>query len=142
RLEEAVRLEAEDSEVEGYPDAPAADDDADTEPNGRTGFGASALDRLSEAINSVTSSAPEKDDEYLLEPNTVAEEALATQRSLREHRLKSSTRGKRLKLVAIIGSVVGLVALVALLAPGAIEFIQNYEGDAAPPPTLAVTDET
>jgi hypothetical protein len=162
RLEEAERLEAEDSaEIADVPEVDALDaagGAADTSaevvqaaPTERARFGASALDRLSEAISSVTSSssAPadeeyelEPNEEYELEPNNVADEVLSTQRSLRDHRVKGAKRSQRLKLAVIAGVAVGLIALIALLAPGAIEFIQNYEGDAAPPPTLAVTETT
>ena len=144
RLEEAERLEAGGDE-ESFAGAGAAEPDgfADTADVGtdRARFG--ALDRLSEAISSVTStSRPTVDDTYELGPNNVADEVLTSQRALRDHRVKGARRAKRLKVAAIAGVLVGLVALIALLAPGAIEFIQNYEGDAAPPPTLAVTETT
>lgn len=153
RLEEAERLEAESAEEIGEmsdPDvardaADASFEDADDATVERSRFGGSALDRLSEAISSVTSpSSPTStvDDEYDLEPNNVADEVLSSQRTLRDHRVKDAKRTHRLKLAVIAGVMVGLVALIALLAPGAIEFIQNYEGDAAPPPTLAVTETT
>ena len=154
RLEEAERLEAEDLEAPPSMDGEALDQVGDAEspevdaPSERSRFGASALDRLSEAISSVTSSSSTSsptasvDDEYELEPNNVADEVLSTQRSLRDHRVKEAKRSQRLKFAVIAAAGIGLIALVALLAPGAIEFIQNYEGDAAPPPTLAVTETT
>ena len=153
RLEEAERLEAESADEIAEmsdPDVAAGASDAsfqDTDDGSieRSRFGGSALDRLSEAISSVTSSSSsssEVDDDYDLEPNNVADEVRNSQRSLRDHRVKDAKRTHRLKLAVIAGVVVGLIALIALLAPGAIDFIQNYEGDAAPPPTLAVTETT
>jgi hypothetical protein len=155
KLEEAERMEAEDTEetvelsdhdplgVASAADAPSEGSDDGTIERSR--FGGSALDRLSEAISSVTShssSATSDDDEYDLEPNNVADEVLTSQRSLRDHRLKDAKRSQRLRHASIAGALIGLIALIVLLAPGAIEFIQNYEGDAAPPPTLAVTETT
>jgi hypothetical protein len=152
KLVEAERLESEDTgefEALADPEAPvesALDDplgDTDDMSIERSRFGGSALDRLSEAISSVTSSSrATPEDDYDLEPNNVADEVLTSQRTLRDHRVKEVKRSHRLKLAAILGGLIGSVALIALLAPGAIEFIQNYEGDASPPPTLAVTETT
>lgn len=153
KLEEAERVEAEGGEEvaelsDPLVDATAGESSSVDTDNGsveRARFGGSALDRLSEAISSVTSSSSSEstvEDDYDLETNNVAEEVLSSQRTLRDHRLKDAKRTHRVKLVAIAGVVVGLIALIALLAPGAIDFIQNYEGDAAPPPTLAVTETT
>ena len=148
KLEEAERLEAESAGDEMGPDelVPAPDVSSQDGTVERSRFGGSALERLSEAISSVTASSKSTDDaddaDYDLGPNNVADEVLNSQRALRDHRLKDAKRTHRLKLAAIAGVVVGLLALIALLAPGAIEFIQNYEGDAAPPPTLAVTETT
>jgi hypothetical protein len=108
---------------------------------GRARFGrGSALDRLSEAISSLK---PGDDgEEYELGPNTVAEDVIVTQRTLRDKRLKEVARGKQLKTAAAVVSVVGVIALLALLAPQAIDFVRNYEGGAELPPTLPVTETT
>ncbi|MEX1005414.1 MAG: hypothetical protein WD156_08600 [Acidimicrobiia bacterium] len=149
RLEEAERIEAESDEDIAESEASmvavtTADAlDADDAAIARSRFGGSALDRLSEAISSVTSSSSSSiEDDYDLEPNNVADEVLTSQRTLRDYRLKDAKRTHRVKMAAIGGVVVGLIALIALLAPGAIAFIQHYEGDAAPPPTLPVTETT
>lgn len=106
----------------------------------RARFGTgSALDRLSEAIGSLKASGGE---EYTLGPNTVAEDVIVTQRSLRDKRLREVARGKQLKVAAITMSVVGVVTLLALLAPQALDFVRSYEGGAELPPTLPVTETT
>lgn len=114
----------------------------------RERFGGSALDRLSAAIGSITSNmggsnASEADeDPYQLGPNTVAEDVLSTQRSLRDHQLKDAVRGKRLKVAGWLVGITAVIALFAFLTPGAIDFIQDYEGGAEPPPPLPVSETT
>jgi hypothetical protein len=111
-------------------------------------FGGSALDRLSAAIGSMKAHASTDHDpdsggeEYELGPNTVAEDVLTTQRTLRDHRLKSAARGKYLRWTGFgVGALLVIVFFV-VLTPRAISFVQNYEGDAEPPPTLPVTETT
>jgi hypothetical protein len=111
-------------------------------------FGGSALDRLSAAIGSMKAHAstdhdPDSgDEEYELGPNTVAEDVLTTQRTLRDHRLKSAARGKYLKWTGFGVGALLVIAFFVFLTPRAISFVQNYEGDAEPPPTLPVTETT
>lgn len=116
----------------------------------RSRFGGSALDRLSSAIESVTTHSSETDsdsddaesEEYVLGPNTVAEDALSSQRSLRDHGLKDAKRSQRMKITVFIVGVAAVVALFAVITPPALEFIRNYEGGAQPPPTLPVSETT
>lgn len=132
-----VRLEVEDTE-------PVAGGGEEL----RSRFGGSALDRLSSAIGSITSNmggstaSDGEEEQYELGPNTVAEDVLSTQRVLRDHQLKDAVRGKRLKLAVWLVGVTAVIALFAVLTPGAIDFIQNYEGGAEPPPPLPVTATT
>lgn len=113
----------------------------------RSRFGGSSLDKLSAAIGAVKSqnaSATEvrdTEEDYVLAPNTVADEVLSSQRTLREHQMKDAKRGKRLKIVGIAAGA-AVIALLTLLAPRAISFVQNYEGGAEPPPPLEVSATT
>lgn len=119
----------------------AGDDD---ELRGR--FGGSALDRLSAAIGSITSNelpaGEDTEEPYEIGPNNVADEVLSTQRTLRDHQLKDAVRGKRLKVAGWLVGITAVIALFAFLTPGAIDFIQNYEGGAEPPPPLPVSATT
>lgn len=106
--------------------------------------GGSALSRLSAAIGSLrsTDSKPEPEDDdgqYSVGPNTVASDILETQRSLREHQLKEIAKGKWLRWGGIAVATAAVIALFAFLTPRAIDFLQSYESDIAPPPEVANT---
>ncbi|MEX2279947.1 MAG: hypothetical protein WEA76_07635, partial [Acidimicrobiia bacterium] len=103
------------------------------------------------AIGSMTtrSSETERDaeggatgEEYVLGPNTVAEDALFAQRTLRGYQVKDAKQSQRKKIAGLIAGVAAVVALFAFVTPPAIEFIQNYEGGAQPPLTLPVSETT
>lgn len=150
-------------------DLPEVDDEADLivatgalETNGevadgaetaslRSRFGGSTLGRLSSVRESVTTRSPgtdadgggdEDEEDYVLGPNTVAEEALTAQRTLREHQLKDAKRSQRVKIAMLMIGVAAVIGLFAVITAPAIEFIQNYEGGAQPPPTLPVSETT
>jgi hypothetical protein len=107
----------------------------------RSRFGASALGRLSAAIESVTARTAEP-EEYLLEPNTVAEEVMTSQRALRDHRQKTVVRKDRLRLVGIVGGFLTVVVFLVLATPRVIDFVRTYEGGPELPPPLEVTATT
>ena len=112
--------------------------------------GGSAFDRLSAAIGSITSGRSadiegddgDADDDFSFGPNQVAEEVMASQRSLRDKRQKSAARGARLRIAGIVVGVLAVIAIFAYLTPRAIEFVQNYESDIEPPPALPVSETT
>ncbi|MEX2654569.1 MAG: hypothetical protein WD532_06000 [Acidimicrobiia bacterium] len=81
-------------------------------------------------------------EEYVPGPNTVAEDALFAQRSLRGYQVKDAKRSQRMKIAGLIAGVAAVVALFAFVTPLAIEFIQNYESEARPPTTLPVSEAT
>jgi hypothetical protein len=122
--------------------------DVDDEVGVRGFLGGSALDRLSAAIGSIAAGRStdadggEADDDFSFGPNEVAEEVMASQRSLREMRQKSVARGARLRVAAVIVGVLAVIAIFAYLTPRAIDFVQNYESDIEPPPALPLSDTT
>jgi len=122
--------------------------DPDDEVGVRGFLGGSALDRLSAAIGSIAAGRSsdadggEADDDFSFGPNEVAEEVMASQRSLRDMRQKSVARGARLRVAAVIVGVLAVIAIFAYLTPRAIDFVQNYESDIEPPPALPLSDTT
>lgn len=136
----------EDSPVDGIDldDTPDAGDAAE-DLRSRV-VGGSALERLSAAIGSIRGSADDAgadeddpDDEYSVGPNTVASDVLETQRSLREHQLKEMAKSKWLKWAGVVVATASVIALFAFLTPRAIDFLQSYESDIAPPPEMTET---
>lgn len=152
--------EADEVAVETVDDEPLTEDslpdwlDADEEPDvdddaeelqDRTD-GGSALWRLSAAIGSFRGSSDESqpeedadDGEYHVGPNTVATDVLETQRNLREHQLKGMAKSKWLKWGGMAVATTAVIALFAFLTPRAIDFLQSYESDIAPPPEVETT---
>lgn len=104
----------------------------------------SALGRISAVIGSLRSSGEEHEGEdddgvYHVGPNTVATDVLETQRNLREHQLKEMAKTKWLKWGGMAVATTAVIALFAFLTPRAIDFLQSYESDIAPPPEVETT---
>lgn len=121
------------------------DVDLDVEEIDEPPGGGSALGRLSAAIGSLRSSSQEPegeeddDGEYHIGPNTVATDVLETQRTLRQHQLKEMAKSNWLKWGGTAVATAAVIALFAFLTPRAIDFLQSYESDIAPPPEVADT---
>ncbi len=148
-LDDLFLLEPEDDVLGSGVDAPTTDTDlADDEVATsdaaalRSRFGSSALDRLSGAIESVTAARSAGEESYEIGPNTVADEVLTSQRTLREARQKSVARKGQLRLTLLIGGALTVVVFLVLATPRVIDFVSTYEGGPELPPPLEVTATT
>ncbi len=111
--------------------------DLDDEEALRKRFGSTSVERLTSAIGAMADRLVD-DDDFEIGPNTVAAEVLESQRTLRDHRLKSAA--SRLKTIGIVLSVVSVIGFFALLGPRALDFVLAYEGGPELPPRLTVTE--
>ena len=103
----------------------------------RKRFGSTSVERLSYAIGAMADRRVDGED-FEIGPNTVAAEVLDSQRTLRDHRLKSAA--SRVKPIAIVAGVLLVLGFFVLLGPRALDFVLAYEGGPELPPPLTVTE--
>ncbi len=105
----------------------------------RKRFKSTSVERLSSAIGAMAGRDVD-DEDFEIGPNTVVAEVLESQRSLRDHQLKTVVTASRLKMTGIAASVLLVITFFVLLTPRALDFVFAYEGGPELPPPLTVIE--